>query len=131
MSLFSRFSLCSSIALFSLVACGGTQPEPSTARSESSASSSSSAAKPAEGPITDAPKPPKAAGNPFKDMKLWIDPESLSMLTANSFRKKDPEKAKLLDKIAQQPQALWVGDWNKDVKRYMEYIIGKTKADGA
>jgi len=64
-------------------------------------------------------------------MKLWVDPESLSMLTANSLRKKDPEKAKLLDKIAQQPQALWVGDWNKDVKRYMEYIIGKTKADGA
>lgn len=125
MSLFSRFSFCSSIALLSLVACGGTQPE------ASSASSSSGSSAKAEEPITEAPKPPKATGNPFKDMKLWVDPESLAMLTANSFRKKDPEKAKLLDKIAQQPQALWVGDWNKDVKRYIEYIIGKTKAEGA
>ncbi|HYQ17212.1 MAG TPA: glycoside hydrolase family 6 protein, partial [Polyangiaceae bacterium] len=130
MSLFSRFSLCSSIALLSLAACGGAQPEASTPSTDSSPSSTP-AAKPAEEPITDAPKPPKAEGNPFKGMKLWIDPESLSMLTANSLRKKDPEKAKLLDKIAQQPQAMWVGDWNKDVKRYIEYIIGKTKADGA
>jgi endoglucanase len=128
MSLLSRFSLCSSIALLSLAACGGSQPEASTPSSDSS---SASAAKPAEAPITEAPKPPKAEGNPFKGMKLWVDPESLSMLSANSLRKKEPEKAKLLDKIAQQPQAMWVGDWNKDVKRYIEYIIGKTKADGA
>jgi endoglucanase len=26
---------------------------------------------------------------------------------------------------------MWVGDWNKDVKRYIEYILGKTKAEGA
>ena len=130
MSLFSRFRLCSSIALLSLAACGGAQPEASPPSSQSSASSTPSAPA-VEEPITDAPKPPKAEGNPFKDMKLWIDPESLSMLTANSLRKKEPEKAKILDKIAQQPQAMWVGDWNKDVKRYIEYIIGKTKADGA
>lgn len=133
MSLFSRFSICSSIALLSLAACGGSQPEASAPSSDSSSSSTPAAASaaPAAEPIAEAPKPPKATGNPFKDMKLWVDPESLSMLTANSMRKKDPEKAKLLDKIAQQPQALWVGDWNKDVKRYIEYIIGKTKADGA
>jgi endoglucanase len=53
------------------------------------------------------------------------------MLTANRLRKTEPEKAKILDKIAQQPQALWVGDWNKDAKRYIEYILDKTKADGA
>lgn len=131
MSLLHRFGLLSCLAL-SIAGCGGSQPEASAPAAESTPSASASApAKDKEEPLTEAPKPPKAEGNPFKNMKLWVDPESLSMLTANSLRKKDPEKAKILDKIAQQPQALWVGHWNKDVKRYMEYIIGKTKADGA
>src|SRR4051812_36610420 len=131
MSLLSRFGLFSSIVV-SLAACGGSQPEASAPSSSSSTSSSTASNAPAaEEPLTDPPTPPKATGNPFKGMKLWVDPDSLSMLTANSLRKKEPEKAKILDKIAQQPQALWVGDWNKDVKRYMEYILGKTKADGA
>jgi endoglucanase len=130
MSLLSRFGVFSSIVVL-LAACGGSQPEAATQSSAEAASSASSSSAVAEEPLTDPPKPPKASGNPFKDMKLWVDPDSLAMLTANSLRKKDPEKAKILDKIAQQPQALWVGDWNKDVKRYMEYILGKTKADGA
>ncbi len=123
-------SLALSGALFGslLSGCGGTQPE---AARPSSPSSSASGDAAAEGPLTDAPRPAKATNNPFQGMKLWIDPDSLSMLTANSLRKKDPEKAKVLDKIAQQPQALWVGHWNKDVKRYIEYVIGKSKADGA
>jgi endoglucanase len=127
MSLLHRFGLFSCLAL-SIAACGGSQPEAS-APTPDSGPPTPAVAK--EEPLTDAPKPPKAEGNPFKNMKLWIDPDSLSMLTANSLRKKDPEKAKILDKIAQQPQAMWVGHWNKDVKRYMEYVIGKTKADGA
>ena len=84
-----------------------------------------------DAPLSEPPKPPRAEGNPFKGMKLWIDPESLSMLSANSLRKKEPEKTKLLDRIAQQPQALWVGDWNRDVRRYLEAVLAKTKADGA
>lgn len=114
----------------SLAACGGSHPD-AAAPSSGPATAAVSSTPAGDEPLTEAPKPPKATGNPFTGMKLWVDPESLSMLTANSLRKKDPEKAKILDKIAQQPQALWVGDWNKDVKRYIEYIIGKTKADGA
>lgn len=128
----SHFGLLSSVvalSLCALAACGGSQPGASSP--SGSTVTAVSPDGPKEEPLTEAPKPPKATGNPFTGMKLWIDPESLSMLKANSLRKSDPEKAKVLDKIAQQPQALWVGDWNKDVKRYIEYIIGKTKADGA
>ncbi len=128
MSLLTRFACFSSVALL-VAACGGSKPE-AGAPSSSSGSPSSSDASAADEPLTDPPAPPKATGNPFKGMKLWVDPDSLSALTARSLRKKEPEKAKVLDKIADQPQALWVGDWNKDVKRYIEYIIGKTKADG-
>jgi endoglucanase len=128
----SHFGLMSSVVALSLgvlAACGGSHPEASSPSGSTVAAVSPDGPK--EEPLTEAPKPPKATGNPFTGMKLWIDPESLAMLKANSLRKSDPEKAKILDKIAQQPQALWVGDWNKDVKRYIEYIIGKTKADGA
>jgi endoglucanase len=130
MSSLSRFGLFSSLVLL-VAACGGSKPESARPSADSASPSSWSSSSAAEEPLTEAPAPPKATGNPFKGMKLWVDPESLSMLTASSLRKTDPEKAKILDKIAKQPQALWVGDWNKDVKRYIEHIIGKTKADGA
>jgi endoglucanase len=121
----SGFCLLGALALS---ACAGPKSDAAAPGAPSSAVSPDTPAQPAP---TEAPKPPKATENPFKGMKLWVDPESLAMLTANSLRKKDPEKAKILDRIAQQPQALWVGDWNKDVKRYIEHIIDKTKADGA
>src|SRR5258705_3871780 len=102
MSLLSRFA-SSAVVLLSLAACAGS-------RADANVPSGSKAA--ADEVLTEAPKPPKATGNPFAGMKLWVDPESLSMLTANSLRKKDPVTAQILDKIAQQPQALWVGDSN-------------------
>lgn len=130
MSVLSRFGLqsfaVSCLGLWgALAACTGAKNEPNTA------ATSVNPAAPGEEKVVDAPKPPQASGNPFKGMKLWVDPESLAMLTANELRQSDPEKAKILDKIARQPQALWVGDWNKDVTRYIENIIGKAKADGA
>jgi endoglucanase len=103
----------------------------SLADAPASSAPTANSAPAAEPALSEAPKPPRAEGNPFSGMKLWIDPDSLSMLTANSLRKKEPQKAKLLDRIAQQPQALWVGDWNRDVKRYLEAVLDKTKADGA
>ncbi len=135
MSLLFRFGLRSFAAVSclalsgALAACGGAKTEANTA-----GASDGPIVNPderVEEKVVEAPKPPKATDNPFKGMKLWVDPDSLAMLTANKLRQSDPEKAKILDKIAQQPQALWVGDWNKDVKRYIEYIIGKAKADGA
>src|SRR4026209_2784693 len=47
-----------------------------------------------EFPIDEAPKAAKVSGNPFAGVKLWVDPESLSMLRANAIRAKEPEKAK-------------------------------------
>lgn len=121
MSLLRRMGWLSCIGLV-VPACGGAQSEAvSPGPSTSSAPSA----------ITEAPKPPKAEGNPFQGLKLWVDPESLAMQTARSLRNTDPEKAKLLDKIAQQPQGLWVGHWNRDVQPYVESVIGKAKADGA
>jgi endoglucanase len=82
-------------------------------------------------PITDPPRPPKATGNPLVGVKLWVDPNSNAMLRANSLRAKDPEKAAILDKIAKQPQALWLGEWNSNIYRAVQYNIAHAKDDGA
>jgi len=84
-----------------------------------------------DGPITAATKPPKATGNPLEGVKLWVDPNSNVMLRANSIRAKEPEKAAILDKIAKQPQGLWLGEWNSNIYRTVEYNIAHAKEEGA
>ena len=60
-----------------------------------------------------------------------IDPESNAMGKARYFRKKDPEKAALLDKIANQPQALWMGEWNSNIFRAAQHFVDRAVKDGS
>src|SRR5262245_5275246 len=81
-------------ALFALslglaTACGGAPKPAATTPSGSSEPSDNT-------PITDAPTPPKATGNPLKGVKLWVDPESLAQARANALRAAEPAKAALL-----------------------------------
>src|SRR4051812_33591098 len=80
--------------------------------SASSAATASSSQPDHNAPITDPPVPPPVTANPLKGAKLFVDPEASVLLKANHLRKTEPEKAALLDKIAKQPQALWMGEWN-------------------
>ncbi|MEP7053066.1 MAG: glycoside hydrolase family 6 protein [Pseudomonadota bacterium] len=82
-------------------------------------------------PLTDPPAPPKATGNPLASIKLWVDPKNNATLRANSIRAKEPEKAALLDKIGNQPQALWLGEWNTNIYRTVQLTVQQAKADGA
>jgi endoglucanase len=81
--------------------------------------------------ISEPSKPAKASGNPLADAKLWVDPSSNAMLRANTIRAKEPDKAAILDKIAKQPQALWLGEWNSNIYRTVQYNIQRAKDDGA
>lgn len=80
--------------------------------------------------ITDPPEPPKPSGNPLVGAKLFVDDEAAAYSYAESFRAKDPEKAKLLDKIAQQPQAFWLGDWNSDIFRTTQHFVNRAVKQG-
>lgn len=86
---------------------------------------------PDDAPITEPPAPPKPDRNPLVGAKLFVDPESLAMLQANKLRRTDPEKAAVLDRIAQQPQALWMGEWNTNIFRAVEHFVARAKADGS
>jgi endoglucanase len=82
-------------------------------------------------PITDPPVPPPVTANPLKGAKLFVDPESNVMGKANSLRQTDPEKAALLDKIAKQPQGLWMGEWNKNIRRAVEHFVDRATKEGS
>ncbi len=82
-------------------------------------------------PIADAPVPEAPSANPLAGARLFVDPDSLAMLQANAYREEHPETAALLDRIAQEPQAIWMGGWNSDVYRAVDAYVGKAAAANA
>lgn len=85
-----------------------------------------------DAPITEAPTPPKATGNPFNGVKLWVDPESNAMLRSKALMASQPDNAKLIhDKIAVHPQALWLGEWNSNVYRKVRYVVDLAAQENA
>jgi len=79
-------------------------------------------------PIAEPPVPPPGPPNPLVGAKLFVDPDSLSMLRANQARKTDPQLGAKFDKIAQQPQALWMGGWNSNIFRAVEHFVSRARA---
>lgn len=79
-------------------------------------------------PLTTPPLPPPVTANPLSGANLFVDPNSLAMLRANAIRNVEPQKAALLDRIAQQPQGLWMGEWNSDIFRAVEHFVGRAVA---
>lgn len=86
---------------------------------------------PDDAPITEAPTPPKATGNPLKGVKLWVDPETNAALRAAALESTKPEIAKLFrEKIAKYPQAQWLGEWNSNVYRKVRWDVDRAAANG-
>jgi endoglucanase len=123
-------------ALFALAlglsACGKKAGESAPAESASSSSSSGNQYQDPnfDFPITDPPPASKPSGNPLVGVKLFVDPESLAQLRVNALRKDHPDKAAIIERIAKQPQALWLGEWNTNIYRTVEFVVGKAKALG-
>jgi len=84
-----------------------------------------------QGPIVEPPDPPLTTGNPLAGAALFVDPESLAMLRANALRSEHPDQARLLDRIAQQPMAMWMGGWNSDIYRAVDHYVSRAQADGS
>lgn len=136
----SRISRISVVSLFlgcSALALGPGCKKKSAGGGASAPASAGPVAKsgkqpfPADAPIAEASAPPAGPANPLVGAKLFVDPESLSMLQANRLRSSDPSKAQTLDRIAQQPQGLWMGEWNTNIFRAVDHFVGRAKAAGA
>jgi endoglucanase len=57
--------------------------------------------------------------NPFDGHKLYVDPTMASVKQAKAWRGQRPDDAALMDKIASQPQAEWLGEWSGAVKLFV------------
>jgi len=69
--------------------------------------------------------------SPFKDVYWVVPSDSSARRTADEWRTRRPADAAAMDKVAGQPTAAWMGNWNPqiemDVKRF---VIPRTRAGG-
>jgi endoglucanase len=70
------------------------------------------------------------AARPLPGAALYVDPNSQAKAQADAWRTSDPTDAALLDKIAGQPQAFWLGDWSGDVRSAVDGIVSAAAAQG-
>ena len=66
--------------------------------------------------------------NPLGGASLWSDPESSAARQARAWRSSRPGDAALLEYIARQPQAKWLGEWSGDVRAEVARTLAS--ADG-
>src|SRR6476646_10420234 len=63
--------------------------------------------------------------NLFSSARLYVDPASAAKRQADAWRKTRPADAALMDKIAAQPVAQWLGGWNVDIGRDVSDAISR------
>ncbi|HYJ80230.1 MAG TPA: glycoside hydrolase family 6 protein [Longimicrobiaceae bacterium] len=76
---------------------------------------------------------PQGAGqsNPFAGKRLWVNPESPARTQANQWARSRPGDAALMRLIADQPQAIWMGEWMRDIRREVDSRVTRIAAAGA
>ena len=63
--------------------------------------------------------------NLFSGAKLFVDPASSAKRQADAWRNSRPADAALMDKIAAQPLAQWMGGWNVDIGRDVSSAVSR------
>jgi len=87
----------------------------------------STPALPANNPL---PSASSLTSNIFSAMPMFVDPNNQASVYANSIRSWDPSNASLIDKIGNQPQADWFGDWNTDVQSDVDNVVTAASNQG-
>lgn len=125
----SRSRLLSLLPLFVAPAWGcSVSPDPGAPEADSSTAQRQQAATEV---IEEAPIPPAPQATPLTGAKLFVDPESLARLQANALKEESPKEAALLDRIAAQPQAVWLGSWNSDIVRSVDHLTSMAESQKA
>jgi len=69
--------------------------------------------------------------NPLAGRRLYVDPNSTAQRQAETLRRSRPQDAALIDRIARQPTARWIGDWASDVGREVNSAVSTITGAGA
>ena len=70
-------------------------------------------------------------GNPFAGKRLYVDPTSPARRQADAWARSRPRDAALMRLIADQPQAMWMGDWLRDVRGEVDARVTTITRAGA
>jgi endoglucanase len=62
--------------------------------------------------------------------RIWRNPDSPARRQADSWRSSRPSDATMMDRIAAQPIAQWVGGWTGDVRSHVRAIVSRASGDG-
>lgn len=108
------------VATAILSACGDAVG-PTNNDSASGDVSGSDARKPSASPIA----------NPLLGSTLWVPSWSRARVTADQWRSTRPADAALMDKLAEQAQAQWFGNWNTDVRSAVSSVVSSANGAGA
>jgi endoglucanase len=69
--------------------------------------------------------------SPFAGRPLYREPWGPAHEQARLWRRDRPADASLMDRIALQPMALWLGDWTRDVAEAASHRVEAARAAGA
>ncbi len=69
--------------------------------------------------------------NPFAGARIYRAPRGPASAQARAWRRARPADAALIDRIARQPAAMWLGDWTPDVRAAAAGRVGAARAAGA
>ncbi len=114
------------------------QPEPTTPPSAPATPAAPAApttptapAAPAAPTAPPQPTTPPAPASVLVGARLYVNPSSDARHTADAWRATRPADAAQMDKIAAQPQARWIGDWNTNVTADVGGAVAAAQAAGA
>jgi endoglucanase len=69
--------------------------------------------------------------NRLAGLKLFVNPDSPARRQADAWRRSRPADAALMDRIAAQPSAKWMGNWNRDVRSDVGRVMAQARQQGA
>jgi endoglucanase len=86
-------------------------------------------------PSDDAPVPTETGrvtvgGSLLVGAQVWRNPDSPARRQADTWRSSRPGDASMMDRIASQPIAQWVGGWTGDVRSHVRGIVSRAASEG-
>src|SRR5689334_8025230 len=69
--------------------------------------------------------------NPFANARWYINPASNAQRQAAAWRATRPADAALMDQIARQPSAEWLGEWSGEIQAAVDQRVTAITAAGA
>jgi endoglucanase len=72
-----------------------------------------------------------AAQDVLRGGKLWVDPASPARKQADAWRRSRPADAAYMRTMADQPQAIWLGEWVRDIRGEADRQVTRITKAGA